>query len=188
MPPAQYGAFIGLDAQGRVEDFSLDKLTVEGSPAPNSQMTIVKVGPAGSGKIHIGEVRVLQSQSTPMAAAASDTNADVLSQIAALDAEMSEWKQTTQRDMPTAISAADYQEEKMREFHRLFADRLMLLVRQLRKCGTEDNRRLAQAIYDREKDAIPVFEAIDSDILGLNEIGRGLKGLDGAALGECVNK
>lgn len=182
------GTFTLLDAQGKVDDFSVDKLTVEGSPAPNTQTTFIKIGPLGAGKIHIGPMHVSQFQSIPMPAAPPDASAgDVLSRIEMIDTEMSDWKQKAEKGMPPELAATDYWKQEVPEFHRLFADRLMLLMRQLRKCGNEVNRNVAQAIYDREKDASGAYDVIDLDINELNVMRLNFVE-NGDDLSKCVNK
>jgi len=160
------GTFTFLNDEGKVNEASIGKITIEGSPAPNTNTTLFHVAPGGElGKLTVNEAHVhnwLPEALVP--APPPDAPRDNFhSRIKDLNKEMWDWKQGLEAASPSVTDPQYYQywSAKMAEFHNSFGGRLTLLAKQLRKCGN------TQAIYDRERNKVDSSAMIELDISDL---------------------
>jgi hypothetical protein len=160
------GSFTFLNDEGKVNEASIGKLTVDGSPAPNTNTTLFHVAPGGElGKLTVNEAHIHNwLPEEPVPAPPPDAPRDNFhSRIKDLNKEMWDWKRGLEAASPSVTDSQYYQywSARMAEFHTIFGDRLILLAKQLRKCGR------TQVIYDRERNKVDSSAMVELDITDL---------------------
>ncbi len=160
------GSFTFLNDEGKVNEASIGRITIEGAPAPNTNTTLFHVAPGGElGKLTVNEAHIHNwLPEEPVPAPPPDAPRDNFhSRIKDLNKEMWDWKQGLEAASPSVTDPQYYQywSAKMAEFHNIFGGRLTLLAKQLRKCGN------TQVIYDRERNKVDSSAMIELDISDL---------------------
>jgi hypothetical protein len=94
---------------------------------------------------------------------------------------MSTWKKSADA-AATGKPTSDYWHIEMKEFHKTFGSRIMLLAEQLRGCGWKE----PQWVYDRERDEVDSPGMIGVTIWELWQLSDKLPKEEGQL--QCANK